>query len=117
MSLSSRRMRRILRAILAALAGSTAGYVVHQLMARREEPAPEGEGAALVVGAPMLNTVLGTAAGLVAGPCAAFWTGFAVSAAVGARLDAEVPALAEFHVRVAEGGSAPESPDAGPDAP
>ena len=80
-------MRAILRAILPALAGSTLGFVVHQLLAQRSAPERERRGTELIIASPISNAAIAIAAGAIAGRRAAFLTGFALSAAAGSKLD------------------------------
>ncbi len=75
-------MKRLVVIVLAAMAGSTAGYVAKQLNDRRSasEPAP------LVIGAPAVNAAIAAIAGLISGRRGrpvAFTVGFAISAIAG----------------------------------
>ena len=98
-------MRRLFRTTLAALAGSTAGYVVHQLKARKSMDEDDARADVLTVGAPLLNTAAAALFGLAAGRHGrglAFISGFAVSVTAGARLDDMVPALKAAGARARE---------------
>jgi hypothetical protein len=95
-------MRSILRAILPAIAGSTLGFVVHQLIQRRSKSSDEPQDTDLVVASPLTNALIGVAVGAIAGRRAGFLAGFAVSAAAGTRLDEANRALDCLRDRLGE---------------
>jgi hypothetical protein len=105
-------MRRFFKALFPALAGSTAGHAVHQMLARRSMSPEEREAEPLIFGSPMINAVIAALCGVVAGRRAAFWVGFGISAVAGTDLDRKVPALAGLHDRLLElGEEAAATPD------
>ena len=87
-------MRKMLTTALYALAGANAGYLTHQLGARRllagQKAAP------LTVAAPVLNTLLAIGMGSLVRrhrTTTAFAAAFALSLLAGSKIDEAVPGL------------------------
>jgi hypothetical protein len=87
-------MKRLIATIGTALAGTTAGYVLHQTMAMKRAPATEQEPQALIIGAPLATAGLAAIAGLVFGKrsrLVAFVAGFLAAATLGDKIDDMIP--------------------------
>lgn len=88
--------------VVAAVAGSTAGYVSHQVLSRKEDPAANPP---LVVGAPVTVMLLATALGSLAGrrgPLIGFVAGLLAATLLGTRLDDAIPGVSDARKRSIE---------------
>ena len=87
-------MKRLIATIGTALAGTTAGYVLHQTMAMKRAPSTEQEPQALIIGAPLATAGLAAVVGLVFGRRSrlmAFVAGFLTAATLGDKIDDMIP--------------------------
>ena len=89
-------MGKMLSTVLCALAGANAGYVAHQLGARRSS---DGQQAApLTVAAPVLNTLLAIGMGSLIPrhrATTAFAVAFGLSLLAGSKIDEAMPGLSK----------------------
>ena len=87
-------MKRLIATIGTALAGTTAGYVLHQTMAMKRAPSTEQEPQALIIGAPLATAGLAAIVGLIFGKRSrlmAFVAGFLAAATLGDKIDDMIP--------------------------
>jgi hypothetical protein len=87
-------MKRLLATFGTALAGTTAGYVLHQTMAMRKAQASDQQPQALIIGAPLATAGLAAVVGLIGGKRSrllAFVAGFAAAATLGDKIDDMIP--------------------------
>jgi hypothetical protein len=87
-------MKRLIATIGTALAGTTAGYVLHQTMALRKMPTADHEPQALIIGAPLATAGLAAVVGLVFGKrsrLVALVAGFLAAATLGDKIDDMIP--------------------------
>lgn len=92
-------MQRLLTIIVAAVAGSVAGYLSHQVLSRKAEPA---QNPPLVVGAPLSVVAAAALLGFVSGKrgvAAALGAGLLGATLLGTRLDDKLPGVAEARRR------------------
>jgi hypothetical protein len=87
-------MKRLFATIGTALAGTTAGYVLHQTMAMRRAQSTDQQPQALIIGAPLATAGLAAVAGLIFGKrsrIVAFVAGFLAAATLGDKIDDMIP--------------------------
>lgn len=87
-------MKRLFATIGTALAGTTAGYVLHQTMAIRKAQSTDQQPQALIIGAPLATAGLAAVAGLIFGKrsrLVAFVAGFLAAATLGDKIDDMIP--------------------------
>ena len=87
-------MKRLLATFGTALAGTTAGYVLHQTMAMKKAQASDQQPQALIIGAPLATAGLAAVVGLIGGKRSrllAFVAGFAAAATLGDKIDDMIP--------------------------
>lgn len=102
-------MKRLLSTISAAFAGSTAGYVAHQVMAAKKSSSPDTKQPPLVVGAPVVTAGIASIVGILFGKraaIAAFITGAVAAGVMGDKLDSMVPGLADAKKKLTKPGDA-----------
>ncbi len=88
-------MQRLIAIVLTAVAGSSGGYLLHQVLSRKAEPA---QNPALVIGAPVSVVLLAAVVGLVTGrrgPALALIAGLLGATFLGTRLDDAIPGVAD----------------------
>lgn len=96
-------MKRLFSTVSAAFAGSTAGYVLHQVMAAKKASPKDAKQPPLVVGAPVVTAGIASIVGVFFGKraaVAAFITGAAVAGVLGDKLDGMVPGLGDVKQRM-----------------
>ncbi len=87
-------MKRLFATIGTALAGTTAGYVLHQTMAIKKAQSTDQQPQALIIGAPLATAGLAAVAGLIFGKrsrIVAFVAGFVAAATLGDKIDDMIP--------------------------
>lgn len=87
-------MKRLFATFGSAIAGTTAGYVLHQTLAMRKAQAADQQPQALIIGAPLATAGLAAVFGLMGGKRSrllAFVAGFAAAASVGDKIDEMIP--------------------------
>ena len=87
-------MKRLFATIGTALAGTTAGYVLHQTMAIRKAQSTDQQPQALIIGAPLATAGLAAVAGLIFGKrsrLVALVAGFLAAATLGDKIDDMIP--------------------------
>ncbi len=87
-------MKRLFATIGTALAGTTAGYVLHQTMAIKRAQTADQEPQALIIGAPLATAGLAALVGLIFGKrsrLVALVAGFVAAATLGDKIDDMIP--------------------------
>ena len=87
-------MKRLFATIGTALAGTTAGYVLHQTMAIKKAQTADQEPQALIIGAPLATAGLAALVGLIFGKrsrLVALVAGFVAAATLGDKIDDMIP--------------------------
>jgi hypothetical protein len=87
-------MKRLFATIGTALAGTTAGYVLHQTMAIKQAQSTDEQPQALIIGAPLATAGLAAVAGILFGKrsrIVAFVAGFLAAATLGDKIDDMIP--------------------------